>query len=417
MKKLGKYSFGIGDRFGRQGHAQLKAVIEAGKKGYEITPVWNKSNREHIIIGTHPEDVRQEADQATRTTGYRKPFFVDADHINYDNVDRFIESSDYFTIDVAAFIGKRAGDEEIENFISGVKKYESGVKVPGIKKTQKCSGKMLVEIAEKYLFAARKAGEIYRKIEGRKGRGNFITEISMDEVPQSQSPVEIFFILKMLGDEKIPLQTIAPKFSGRFNKGVDYIGDIRKFVEEFEQDLLVLSHAANEFNLPDNLKISVHSGSDKFSLYPLIGSIIRKHDKGLHVKTAGTTWLEEVIGLAEAGNEALDFVKEIYSEAVERMDELCGPYADVIDIDRSKLPSSDEVAGWNSRKFAASLRHEIKNPDYNQGMRQLIHVGYKLAAQNSDRFYRLLSENEHIVEEGVYQNIYTRHLCRLFDIK
>lgn len=239
----------------------------------------------------------------------------------------------------------------------------------------------------------------------------------MDEVPQPQSPVEIFFILKMLSDEKVPLQTIAPKFSGRFNKGVDYIGDIKKFAEEFEQDLLVLSHAAKEFELPDNIKISVHSGSDKFSIYPLMGSIIRKHDKGLHVKTAGTTWLEEVIGLAEAGNEALDFVKEIYSEAIERIDELCGPYADVIDIDRSKLPSADEVAGWNSRKFAASLRHDIKNPDYNQGMRQLVHVGYKLAARDSARFYRLLNENERIVEEGVYQNIFTRHLCRLFDIQ
>lgn len=240
MKTLGKYSFGIGDRFGRQGHAQLKAITEAGKKGYEITPVWNKSNREHIIIGTNPEDVRQEADQATRTAGYKKPYFVDADHINHENVDRFIESSDYFTIDVAAFIGKRAGDDKLENFISGVKKYESGIKIPGIRKTQRCSGKMLVEIAEKYLFAAMKAGEVYRKIEGRKGKGNFITEISMDEVPQSQSPVEIFFILKMLSDEKVPLQTIAPKFSGRFNKGVDYIGDISKFSEEFEQDLLVL---------------------------------------------------------------------------------------------------------------------------------------------------------------------------------
>jgi hypothetical protein len=276
---------------------------------------------------------------------------------------------------------------------------------------------MLLEIAEKYLFAAIKAGEVYRKIESKKGPGTFITEISMDEVPQSQSPVEIFFILKMLSDQKVPLQTIAPKFSGRFNKGVDYIGDIDKFAAEFEQDLLVLNHAVNEFGLPDNLKISVHSGSDKFSVYPVIGSIIRKHNKGIHIKTAGTTWLEEIIGLAEAGNEAFDLAREIYAEAVERLDELCGPYADVIDIDRSKLPSADEVSGWNSRKFAASLRHDLNNPDYNQSMRQLIHVGYKLAAQNSDRFYRLLSENEHIVEEGVYQNIFSRHLCRLFGIE
>lgn len=417
MKKIGKYSFGIGDRFGRQGQAQLKAIIDAEKKGCEITPVWNKSNREHIIIGTQPDDVRQEADRTTRNAGFGRPYFVDADHINLDNAERFIESSDFFTIDVASYIGKRATDSEIERFLSGVARYSKGIKIPGIPRIRKCSNEMLVEIAEKYLFAAKKAGEVYRKIESAKGSGNFITEISMDEVAQPQSPVEIFFILKMLSDERIPVQTLAPKFSGRFNKGVDYVGDIKKFAGEFEQDLLVLSYAAGEFGLPENIKISVHSGSDKFSIYPVIGSIIRRHDKGIHVKTAGTTWLEEVIGLAESGNEALDFVKEIYAEAVERIDELCGPYADVIDIDKSKLPSAARVSGWNSRKFAASLRHDAKNPDFNQGMRQLIHIGYKLAAQRSEEFFRLLDKNEHIVEKGVYQNIFSRHLCPLFCIQ
>ena len=132
----------------------------------------------------------------------------------------------------------------------------------------------------------------------------------MDEVPDPQTPVELFFILKMLASENIPLQTIAPKFSGRFNKGVDYVGDPEKFAEEFEADLMVIDFAVKEFGLPENLKMSVHSGSDKFAIYPYIGSIIKKYNKGIHLKTAGTTWLEEVIGLAEAGGEALDFVKE-----------------------------------------------------------------------------------------------------------
>ncbi len=96
MKNLGKYSIGLGDRFGHQGSAQLKAIIEAGEKGVEITPVWNKSNREHQIIGTQPVDVRSEADSATKKAGFRMPYFVDADHINLDTVDRFIECSDFF---------------------------------------------------------------------------------------------------------------------------------------------------------------------------------------------------------------------------------------------------------------------------------------------------------------------------------
>ncbi len=107
MKKLGKYSLGMGDRFGHQGSAQLAAIIEAGKKGIDITPVWNKSNREHMIIGTEPGDVRKEADDVTEIVGFSKPYFVDADHINFDTVDRFIGSSDFFTIDVASYIGNK----------------------------------------------------------------------------------------------------------------------------------------------------------------------------------------------------------------------------------------------------------------------------------------------------------------------
>ncbi|MDX9946799.1 MAG: tagaturonate epimerase family protein [Bacteroidales bacterium] len=414
MKKLGKFSMGMGDRFGHQGYAQLKAIIEAGKKGAGITPVWNKSNREHMIIGTQPQDVRKEADAVTKASGFTEPYFVDADHINLDTVDKFISSSDFFTIDVASYIGKRADDSKIVEFIEKAKKYTGRIEVPGIKKPVKCTVDQLTGIAENYLYAAQKAGEIYRKIEKAKGAGNFITEVSMDEVAKPQSPVDLFFILLMLGDEKVPVQTIAPKFSGRFNKGVDYVGDIDKFVIEFEEDLLVIDHAVKIFGLPSELKISIHSGSDKFALYPHIGSILKKHDKGVHLKTAGTTWLEEIIGLAEAGGEALEFAKSIYIQALEKTEELCAPYADVIDINASLLPSAEEVRSWNSRKFASSLRHDQSNRDYNPNMRQLVHVAYKLAAHEMDNFYRLLDEHKEIVSQCVFENMYERHITRLF---
>jgi tagaturonate epimerase len=417
MKKIGKYSMGLGDRFGHQGGAQLKAIIEAGNKGVEITPVWNKSNREHVIIGTQPDDVRHEADQVTEAAKFGKPYFVDADHINLDTVDRFIEPSDFFTIDVASYIGKKAGDEEINAFVSGAKKYSGDLNIPGIKRPLKVTEKLITSIAEKYLFAAIKAWEIFRKIEKRKGKGNFVTEVSMDEVPNPQTPVELFFILKMLGEENIPVQTIAPKFSGRFNKGVDYVGDPKKFAEEFESDLMVIEFAIKEFGLPENLKMSVHSGSDKFSIYPLIGSIIKKHNKGIHLKTAGTTWLEEVIGLAESGGKALDFVKDIYYKALEKTEELCAPYADVIDINISGLPPKTEVAKWSGKKMADSLRHVPGNKDYNPNIRQLIHVAYKLAAMEMTEYYKLLDANEKTVSGCVYENIYKRHICRMFGIK
>jgi hypothetical protein len=417
MKTLGKYSIGMGDRFGHQGDAQLKAIIDSGKKGIEITPVWNKSNREHITIGTQPGDVRKEADSATKKAGFKKPYFVDADHINLDTVDRFIESSDFFTIDVASYIGKKAGDDEIATFVSGAEKYAGELKIPGIKKSLKISKHHITEIAEKYLFAAIKAWEIFRKIEKVKGRENFVTEVSMDEVPDPQTPVELFFILKMLGEESIPVQTIAPKFYGRFNKGVDYVGDPEKFAEEFESDLMVIDFAIHEFGLPGNLKMSIHSGSDKFAIYPYIGSIIKKHNKGIHLKTAGTTWLEEVIGLAASGGKALEFVKEIYFKSLEKTEELCAPYADVIDIIILKLPSKDEVAKWSSKKFTDSLRHVPGNRDYNSNMRQLVHVAYKLAALRMDEYSKLLEANEKTVAQCVFENMYERHICRLFGIK
>ena len=417
MKKLGKYSIGMGDRFGHQGSAQLAAIIEAGKKGIDITPVWNKSNREHMIIGTEPGDVRKEADEVTRKAGFNKPYFVDADHINLDNVDRFIESSDFFTIDVASYIGKKTDEDSIRKFVSGCSKYTGELKIEGILPFPVVSESQITSFAEKYLFAAQKAGEIYRKIEAAKGKDNFVAEVSMDEVPLPQTPVELFFILKMLGEEKIPAQTIAPKFSGRFNKGVDYVGDPLQFAAEFEADLMVIDMAVKEFGLPAGLKMSVHSGSDKFAIYPHIGSIIKKHNKGLHLKTAGTTWLEEVIGLAESGGEALTFVKEVYSKALEKTEELCAPYADVIDIDVNALPSKDEVAGWSGSRFADALRHVPGNPDYNPNMRQLVHVGYKLAAMRMEEYFRLLDTNEKTVSKCVFDNMYNRHITRLFDIK
>jgi hypothetical protein len=178
----------------------------------------------------------------------------------------------------------------------------------------------------------------------------------------------------------------------------------------------VINHAIYEFNLPENLKMSVHSGSDKFAIYPHIGQMLNKHGKGIHLKTAGTTWLEEVIGLTESGGEALDFIKEIYKKSLEKIEELCAPYADVIDINLTSLPSAGEAASWNSKKFAASLRHIPGNSDYNPNMRQLIHVAYKLAAQKMDVYYKLLEEHEDVVAECVFENIYKRHICRLFEI-
>ncbi len=416
MKKLGKYSFGIGDRFAHQGNAQLRALMKAQNGGIEVIPVWNKSNREHGYVHSLPPDTRKEADSAVKDLGYKGDYCVDADHINLGNVEGFIHSSDFFTIDVAGKIGIPASNEDIQAFIASCKSYTGQLNIPNISHPFLVDEDLLKKIAGKFLTAINEAGNIYRFITDRKGAANFVTEISMDEVESPQSPVELFFILKMIANQNIPAQTIAPKFTGRFNKGVDYVGEVSMFAKEFEEDILVIDYAIKEFHLMDNLKLSVHSGSDKFSIYPEIQRILTKYDKGIHVKTAGTTWLEEVIGLAVSGGEALKAAKSIYAQALTRQEELCAPYADVIDIKADQLPSVAEVEGWSSEKYANTLRHIPGHPDYNPNFRQLIHVGYKIAAEMGDYYTDLLKANKVVIGQCVEENLYDRHLKRLFKL-
>lgn len=413
---LGKFSMGIGDRFTMQAQAQLRAIQKAGERGVEIIPVWNKSNREHLTIHSEPSESRQAADEAVNTLGWNKSYFLDADHINLGNVEKFIDHCDFFTIDVADYIDKPSASDERERFVKRNHHFIGELTIPGIDDLFIVSEEMLVNIADKFLFAVKQAGIIYRHLESRKGKDRFVAEISMDEVEQAQTPLELFFILSAVADEGIPAQTIAPKFTGRFNKGVDYVGDVAQFEREYEQDVLVIDQAIKAFGLPANLKLSIHSGSDKFSIYPSIKKISQKYDKGFHLKTAGTTWLEEAIGLSLAGGEALQLVKDIYKGGLERFDELCGPYSTVIDIDKQKLPSVDEVQQWDADTMAQALRHDQQNVLYNLHMRQLMHVSYKLAAEWGNIYISLLGAHRELVGEQVFENIYDRHIKRLFDI-
>ena len=200
-------------------------------------------------------------------------------------------------------------------------------------------------MAGKYLLAVQEAGKVYRHVAGLKGEGNFITEVSLDETDSAQTPPELLVILAALSDEGIPVQTVAPKFTGRFNKGVDYVGEVERFEQEFNEDLAVIAFAVKQYRLPLTLKLSVHSGSDKFSLYGPIRRAVRRFDAGLHLKTAGTTWLEEVIGLAEDGGQGLVIAKEIYAGALAHVEALCAPYATVIDIDQQQAASGRRSSG------------------------------------------------------------------------
>ena len=412
--KLQKYSMGIGDRFGRQGKAQLRALMQAREAGLDVAPVWNKSHREHSIIHTAPGDVRVEADAAVKAMGWGGAYYVDADHIGLKNVDLFIKASDFFTLDVADSVGKPADDATMDACVKANARYVGELRIPGIDRVVTVTEERLADIVRKYRLAVREAGGIYRHVAAAKGADAFVAEVSMDETDQPQTPEELFFILAMVADEGIPAQTIAPKFTGRFNKGVDYVGDVTQFEQEFRDDLAVIAFAVREFGLPSNLKLSVHSGSDKFSIYGPIQRALRDTGAGLHLKTAGTTWLEELIGLAEAGGEGLTIAKDVYRLALARIDELCKPYATVIDIDRGALPSADAVAAWDGPAYAATLRHDPDCSAYNPSVRQLLHVGYKVASEMGDRYLNALDRFEDAVAPHVTENILARHLRRVF---
>jgi hypothetical protein len=412
--RLEPYTIGVGDRFAHQAKAQLRACQLAAERGVAVTPVWNKSNREHTFIGSQPQGVFDAAQAAVKELAWTGGWHVDADHIRLDTVDKFLACSDFFTIDVADSIGKTPEERYVERFLVKHPELIGTVAVPGISEPFQTTREGIAAIARKYVSATWEAGLIFKHIKRRKGTRNFLAEVSMDETDSPQTPPELLVILALLADAGVYLHTIAPKFTGRFNKGVDYVGDLAQFEREFNDDLAVIAFAVKSYGLPRALKLSVHSGSDKFSLYPIIRRALQRTGAGVHLKTAGTTWLEELIGLAEAGGDGLALAKEIYAYALAHVDELCAPYASVIDIDRAKLPTVEAVNGWTGAQFANALRHISGHAEFNPHLRQLLHVSFKVAAQAGARYTGLLKANETVVAKNVTENLFDRHIKPLF---
>ena len=333
--KLSKYSIGTGDRFAHQAKAQLQACIKALESGIEVVPVWNKSNREHTIIGSEPASAR--AGRRRRRQGARLEAALllrRRPHQPRRPSAAFSMPCDFYTIDVADFIGQAAPAADIDSFVKRHPELLGHIQLEGTNEAFEITPEILRQ-------TARKVSD--RRQEGRRGLSHHLTtpRAKATSSPRfrwtrpiaRRRPVELLIILAAIADEGIPVQTIAPKFSGRFNKGVDYVGDVAQFEREFALDVAAIAYAVKHFGLPENLKLSVHSGSDKFSIYPAIHATMKRFNAGVHLKTAGTTWLEELIGLAEAGGDGLALAKEIYAEAFAHREELCAPYATVIDID------------------------------------------------------------------------------------
>src|SRR2546421_12291853 len=127
-----KYSLGVGDRFAHQAKPQLRACLMAAQQGVEVIPVWNKSNREHTTIGSQPATTRAAADSAVKALNWHKPYHVDADHIRRETVDKFVPHADFYTIDVADWIGKPADDTALTRFVGQHAELIGQIEIPGL---------------------------------------------------------------------------------------------------------------------------------------------------------------------------------------------------------------------------------------------------------------------------------------------
>ncbi len=174
---IGKFSLGMGDRFAHEAEAQLAACLAAKQLGVEIVPVWNKSNREHNIIGSEPTSTRIAADAAVKALGWTAPYFLDADHIGLKTVDRFVGVSDFFTIDVADFIAQPADPAAVQAFVDRHPELVGTITLAGIDRPFTTSRADVERTAAKFLLAVQEAGKVYRYIASVKGVGRFVPEI------------------------------------------------------------------------------------------------------------------------------------------------------------------------------------------------------------------------------------------------
>ncbi len=403
--RLSRFSIGTGDRFGLEGEAQIAAFKELRAHGGEADIVWNKSNREHVIIGSSPADQANAAATSIKNTGWDGKWFVDADHISLKTVDWFLSHCNFFTIDVAETIGRQASAGARAAYLAQAQfLLEKGAAPVAVIQAD------IETVADKFLAAVQEAGNTYRYIAERKPKDSFVVELSMDETDAPQTPAQVAAILVAVAAEKIPLSTFAPRFPGKFLKGIDYVGEVAEFVSAFEAETKIVLWASDRLGLPKGFKLSVHTGSDKFKLYKGIHEIVTRLGAGVHLKTAGTTWLEEIVGLAEADGEGLALAKRVYAAAYARIDELTAPYANVVEIDRARLPRPGEVAAWDSKTFVNALRHEPGSQTMQPDMRQLMHVGFKIAAEMGQEYTGALVEYRESVARNVQRNLYARHL-------
>lgn len=388
-------TFGLGDRLGLASPGHLKTIA-----GRDVKPILaQQSIRELNLTGRTYKDVMDAASYAVFQEGYTGGFGADGDHLKLEEDIRMSLELGFtmLTLDCS---------DKIDNGIEGLSTAETkerygnlpeearvGYETRYLERTFQVGDQTVAFDREQlmknvliYREAIQYMIHIYNSYIRELDR-EIDFEISIDETMTPTAPEAHFFVAQELYERGIEIFSMAPRFCGEFQKGIDYIGDI----EQFERELAVHAAIADHFGY----KLSIHSGSDKFSVFPLIG----KYTKGrFHVKTAGTNWLEAVRTAAKVKP---DLYRRMHAYALEHFEEATAYYHVTTDISKIRplAETSDEAL-----------------PGYmdDDNARQLIHITYGILLQAKDpegkslfkeEFYRVLNEQEEAYEQSLIGHI------------
>jgi tagaturonate epimerase len=323
-------SFGFGDRLGLATPGHIAAV-----RGTKFAPIFaQQSVRENARTGRTPQQVMDDAKRALDAAKWDAPWGADADHLKtVEDVPPFVEAGyTFFTVDPGEYVDNAADTDSLavlKQKLNGLHWDELSVlylQQNGNPAWGQFRSESLMRAVVKYGKAIRHAVAMFNCVSQMKDEFDF--EMSVDETDSPTTPLEHFFIASELRRLGVHFTSLAPRFIGRFEKGVDYIGDLDALDAELAKHAAVTAHFGT-------YKLSLHSGSDKFSVYPLIA----KHwGERIHVKTAGTSYLEALRVLAKYEP---DLFLKIYSLGRERYETDKRTYHVSAKLDL--LPNTDDL--------------------------------------------------------------------------
>lgn len=385
-----KTTFGCGDRLGLATPGHIRAAIK-----FDVYPVLaQQSIRELDLTNRNYNQVCSDVTFLVFQEGFERGYGADGDHLkSMEDINRALKAGmPMITLDLTNYLNT---DAMLWDMDKVEKKFES-VDVEERNRLLCSYADRSFHIGDYDIIIStletKRCALIYRealnfaqkvdKYLKKHRKNNYDLEISIDETTTPTIPSHHLFIIKEIINRNITINSLAPKFIGDFQKAIDYIGDIK----EFENDFKVHCEIAKKYG---NYKISIHSGSDKFSVYSIIGKYTNFR---FHLKTAGTSWLEALKCIAKCNP---PLYRKIHKKALQYFQEALKYYHITADI--SKLQNIDEVKDENLINF-------LENDD----SRQLLHITYGgilKDAEIKEDFFDTLSEFEEIHYEFVKNHI------------